>query len=272
MISSLVGPRDSTRYASSEAILADFATRPESPDFAHAPRPEEPFAAFGRSSVLIRRDGGEAFLADRNTVTLYGPGALYRRAPVSPSGDRSSWFALRRRHGLFDDPATDRRVSVRLCPLPAYMELLRVVARARAGLADGVEEALRGVLDGVGRGRSPLGEGDPGQAVVRVEAARRRIAGSFREPVPLRDLFSPLGEPHYEICRAFGRVLGWTPHRYREELRLRAALEEIPAAAGSLTDLALSLGYSSHSHFTERFRRATGLAPSEWARRITPVV
>ena len=40
-------------------------------------------------------------------------------------------------------------------------------------------------------------------------------------------------------------------------------LEERPE---SLTDLALELGYSSHSHFTLAFRREFGVPPSLWRR------
>ena len=51
-------------------------------------------------------------------------------------------------------------------------------------------------------------------------------------------------------------------HQYRSRLRLRTALERIHEGASDLTRLALELGYSSHSHITEAFRRAFGLVPS----------
>ena len=36
--------------------------------------------------------------------------------------------------------------------------------------------------------------------------------------------------------------------------------------ADDLTELAMDLGFSSHSHFSARFRRAFGLTPSEFRR------
>ena len=51
-------------------------------------------------------------------------------------------------------------------------------------------------------------------------------------------------------------------HRYLTQLRLARALVELPHAA-DLTALALDLGFSSHSHFTARFRALFGLTPTD---------
>ena len=47
-------------------------------------------------------------------------------------------------------------------------------------------------------------------------------------------------------------------HRYLNRLRLRTALEYLGDSMADLSDTALSLGFSSHSHFTESFRREFG--------------
>ena len=51
-------------------------------------------------------------------------------------------------------------------------------------------------------------------------------------------------------------------HRYLTRLRLRAALERLAGGANDLTALALDLGFSSHSHFADAFRREFGRTPS----------
>jgi len=60
----------------------------------------------------------------------------------------------------------------------------------------------------------------------------------------------------------FRRQTGFSLHQYRTQLRLRLALERLPESAGSLTSLAFELGFASHSHFTDTFRREFGVAPS----------
>jgi AraC-like DNA-binding protein len=63
------------------------------------------------------------------------------------------------------------------------------------------------------------------------------------------------------LSRRFHEATGLTLHHYRAQLRLRAALELIEART-PLTEVALEVGYSSHSHFTEAFREAYGVPPS----------
>jgi len=76
------------------------------------------------------------------------------------------------------------------------------------------------------------------------------------------------GRPHsvyrkFHLCRVFRTATGTSLHAYRSQLRLREALGRVPDAA-DLTALALDLGYASHSHFTQAFRRAFGTTPREW--------
>jgi transcriptional regulator GlxA family with amidase domain len=53
-----------------------------------------------------------------------------------------------------------------------------------------------------------------------------------------------------------------TLHDYRQQLRVRHALETVTAGKSDLLDVALGLGYSGHSHFTAAFREAFGAPPS----------
>jgi AraC-like DNA-binding protein len=54
---------------------------------------------------------------------------------------------------------------------------------------------------------------------------------------------------------------GVTIHRYLNRLRLREALGPIADGSVDLGDLAFTLGFSSHSHFTAAFRKEFGLSP-----------
>jgi AraC-like DNA-binding protein len=52
-------------------------------------------------------------------------------------------------------------------------------------------------------------------------------------------------------------------------LRLRASLERVAEQRADLTSIALDLGFSSHSHFTDVFRREFGKTPSEFRKTVT---
>jgi AraC-like DNA-binding protein len=84
----------------------------------------------------------------------------------------------------------------------------------------------------------------------------------FREPLSIAQLAAEVGCSAYYLCRVFRKCFGITVHRYRNQLRLRAALQLLASADVDLTEIALAVGYSSHSHFTSEFRRAFGCVPS----------
>jgi len=66
----------------------------------------------------------------------------------------------------------------------------------------------------------------------------------------------------FHLARMFRSRTGFSLHAYRNQLRLRAALERLRDPGVDLIDIALDLGFSSHSHFTETFRRSFGKTPS----------
>jgi AraC-like DNA-binding protein len=55
-------------------------------------------------------------------------------------------------------------------------------------------------------------------------------------------------------------------HRYANRLRLREGVERIVEGEEDLSHLALDLGFSSHSHFSDVFRREFSLTPREFRR------
>jgi AraC-like DNA-binding protein len=63
--------------------------------------------------------------------------------------------------------------------------------------------------------------------------------------------------------RDFGKNLGMTFGRWRQQLRLLAAVEQI-GAGQPVTGVALDLGYRSPSSFSAMFRRTLGITPSQY--------
>jgi AraC-like DNA-binding protein len=97
----------------------------------------------------------------------------------------------------------------------------------------------------------------------KAEATRLFLAARFAENLPLEQIAALMHISPFHLARIFRRETGLSLLQYRNRLRLRAALERIQQGASDLTGLALDLGYSSHSHFTDAFRHSFGLAPSE---------
>ena len=95
-----------------------------------------------------------------------------------------------------------------------------------------------------------------------VRTVQAHLATAFMQKITLAELASSVYLSPYELCRIFRAHSGWTIHAYITQLRLRHALWLLPDYAGDLTTLALDLGYSSHSHFSNGFRSAFGVTPA----------
>jgi AraC-like DNA-binding protein len=95
-----------------------------------------------------------------------------------------------------------------------------------------------------------------------VLAAQEWIAARPFENWSLGDLARDVGSSPYHLLRQFRAETGSTIHQYRTQLRLAAAARMILEGCDDLTALALDLGFSSHSHFSDAFRRRFGMAPS----------
>jgi AraC-like DNA-binding protein len=97
----------------------------------------------------------------------------------------------------------------------------------------------------------------------KTEAAKAFLASRMSKQVMLTEVAHEVAASPFNFARIFQQQTGLTVHRYLTLLRLRASLERLFDGQVDLTDLALDLGFSSHSHFTDRFRREFGQTPSE---------
>ena len=71
--------------------------------------------------------------------------------------------------------------------------------------------------------------------------------------------------PHH-FCRAFKQSFGVPPHQYHVRRRIEQAKLLLADRSLSITDIALTLGYSQTSSFSVTFRKITGWTPSEYRR------
>jgi AraC family transcriptional regulator len=73
-----------------------------------------------------------------------------------------------------------------------------------------------------------------------------------------------LSEHHF--CRTFKQSFGIPPHQYHVQRRMERAKVLLADRTASVTDIALTVGYSQTSSFSNAFRKMTGWTPSEYRR------
>jgi AraC family transcriptional regulator len=66
------------------------------------------------------------------------------------------------------------------------------------------------------------------------------------------------------FARSFKATTGRTPHEFVSRMRLELATRMLADRHQSLSDIALSTGFSSHSNFSRAFRDATGVTPGDY--------
>ncbi|SEF10142.1 AraC family transcriptional regulator [Rhizobiales bacterium GAS191] len=74
--------------------------------------------------------------------------------------------------------------------------------------------------------------------------------------------------PHY-FCRAFKQSFEMPPHRYHCSRRIELAKMLLAKPGSSVTDIALTVGFSDTSSFTAAFGKAAGLTPTAYRRNLT---
>ena len=143
---------------------------------------------------------------------------------------------------------------VRACPLKMQMLAQRLRRSADPLVAEQLGLAI--LVASLGEGRR-VSIHDP-RCVRRAKAILHEANGAR---LMLSEIAGELGVTPIYLTQAFKRAEGVPLYRYQTRLRLGRALAELPERS-DITDLALELGYSSHSHFTAAFRQALGVTPS----------
>ena len=129
-----------------------------------------------------------------------------------------------------------------------------------------LEQILRSLAHGVG---SDGGSLEDGARRERIGRARVFLNAQLSEPMRLEQIADAVGYSKYHFSRLFKEESGLSPWEYLTRLRLNQALEELHDEELEVSEIAIRLGFSSHSHFTSTFRQRTGMTPTVYRATIS---
>lgn len=86
----------------------------------------------------------------------------------------------------------------------------------------------------------------------------------FDQPLALSDVAKAADVHPVSLARAFRRRHHCTVGDYIRRLRIEFACRKLSRSDAPLVEIALSAGFSEHSHFSRTFKQVTGLTPSDY--------
>ena len=230
-------------------------------------------------AALARRVGatGCAFVSDPVQAVFLIAGTEYRMRHHVEAPHACTVFAfasavLPGEPGL-GRPVTAKRRLIRPDVLLRYHHLRQgLLGRLDSpGSTQRVEDEALALLDGTTRCREPGGDARPFRAPSHrdlAESAKMVLASSPGSPHRLSDVAESFGVSPSHLAHVFRAVVGIPMHQYLLQIRMGIALDRVGGGATNLSELALDLGFVSHSHFTAAFRRYFGIAPRDVRRAL----
>ncbi|HEY5939464.1 MAG TPA: AraC family transcriptional regulator [Gemmatimonadales bacterium] len=103
-----------------------------------------------------------------------------------------------------------------------------------------------------------------------LDEARDRIHVELAARPSLTGLAASVGVHPVTLARAFRRAFGCTVGEYVRRLRIERAARQLADTDLSLAEIALAEGFSDQSHFSNLFRRHTGLSPFQFRSTVRP--
>lgn len=96
----------------------------------------------------------------------------------------------------------------------------------------------------------------------KVIAAKETIEANLDSPLTIKELSRTVAMNECYLKKGFKALVGKTIHEYTQSLRIAKAKEMLQTGT-TVSDVANELGFSSISHFSTAFKKATGTKPCE---------
>jgi AraC-like DNA-binding protein len=204
-------------------------------------------AAGGRDALeLVRREAPDLILLD-----LMMP-------------EMSGFDVLRELQGL--EMARQVPVIVLTAKSVTREELDRLGRSVTAVLAKGVftaEETLAHIQQTID-GDRPLAH----EAQQLVRRALVYIHEHYGKPITRKNIAHQVHVSEDHLTRSFGRVLNMSPMTYLTRFRISRAKNLLDREEATIADVAAAVGFTSQFHFSDVFKKETGVSPSLYRRRV----
>jgi AraC family transcriptional regulator len=103
-------------------------------------------------------------------------------------------------------------------------------------------------------------------AAWQIARVRAFIDENLHRTIHVEELSAVAQRSTAHFSRSFKQAFGESPHAYVVRTRLERACHLMIASPASVSEIALSVGFSDSAHLCRLFRQAFGQSPSRWRR------
>ncbi len=104
-----------------------------------------------------------------------------------------------------------------------------------------------------------------------IDAIDCYIKDGLDERLTLKRLASEIGYSEFHTTRHFRRLAGMTFREYLQLRRLAFSVIELRDSGRRIIDIAAAFGFSSQEAFTRAFKKAYGITPDSYRRKVVPL-
>lgn len=102
--------------------------------------------------------------------------------------------------------------------------------------------------------------------LARLIPAIRFMEAEFHRGPTLGEIAKQVHLSPFHFHRRFTELLGITPKHFLLDCQIDQAKKQLLSRETELSEIAAACGFAHQSHFTSRFKQATGLTPTRWRR------
>ena len=106
--------------------------------------------------------------------------------------------------------------------------------------------------------------GAPGGHAELVREAKRRLAESMPQGMPIGELATVLGVSREHLARVFAKETGSTPHEHMARLRLYHACRLLKESDMGVKEIGYELGVETPQHFARLFKKSMRMTPTQF--------
>jgi AraC family transcriptional regulator len=230
---------------------------------------------FPYRGIYVHHVGRVESVADPSQVVFINADETYRVSHPLGGGDSTLAIALSTPTLMEIVPVEllrlNQSAALNLSSVRIEVQTHALAAVLRHRLARGTISALEAealsltlVRRALGR-RSSRGTSITARTRSLVDGAKVVIAADLGRRKTLSEVAGEVGVSPVYLTQIFQRVEGIPLYRYQLQQRLALALQML-GQYDDVTELAFTLGFSSHSHFSAAFKQAFGQTPSAFRR------